>query len=200
MKPRGSAFVNRSVGYAGEVPRDSTATKARILEAATTEFSAHGLAGARVDRIADRAGSNKQLIYAYFGSKEGLFDATMGLHLARLLDVVPFTPADLPGYAVALYDFGAAHPELVRLLRWHTLERPGALAEMEQALESTRAKLVALAAAQTAGTVDATLPPDELLAVVLAIAQAPDDPPPVSPDLRRETIAAAVRRLATPSA
>ena len=32
-----------------------------------------GLAGARVNDIADRAGVNKQLISYYFGGKEGLF-------------------------------------------------------------------------------------------------------------------------------
>ena len=39
--------------------RDAEATKARILEAATAEFAAHGIAGARVDRIAASAGANK---------------------------------------------------------------------------------------------------------------------------------------------
>ena len=62
-------------GMAAE--RDSTATKARLLEAATEEFAAHGIAGARVDRIAAAANANKQLIYAYFGSKDQLFDAVL---------------------------------------------------------------------------------------------------------------------------
>jgi AcrR family transcriptional regulator len=57
--------------------RDSAATKERLLEAATAEFAAHGIAGARVDRIAAAARANKQLIYAYFGSKEQLFDAVL---------------------------------------------------------------------------------------------------------------------------
>jgi AcrR family transcriptional regulator len=181
------------------VPRDSTATKTRILEAATAEFAAYGLAGARVDRLAERAGANKQLIYAYFGSKEGLFDATMALHIERLLDAVPFDAHDLPGYAVGLFDFGLAHPELVRLLQWHRLERPGELARLEQTLHSTLRKLAALADAQTAGILDDTLAPPELLAMVLGIVQAPDDPPPESIPVRRQTIAAAVGRLVTPA-
>jgi AcrR family transcriptional regulator len=181
------------------MPRDSTATKARILEAATAEFAAYGLAGARVDRLAERAGANKQLIYAYFGSKEALFDATMALHIERLLDAVPFDARDLPSYAVGLFDFGLAHPELVRLLQWHRLERPGELARLEQTLQSTLRKLDALAEAQGAGVVDDTLPPPELLAMVLGIVQAPDDPPAESVPVRRQTIAAAVRRLVAPS-
>lgn len=180
------------------MPRDSTATKLRILDAATAEFAAHGLAGARVDRVADRAGANKQLIYAYFASKEGLFDATLEFHLERLLDEVPFDADDLPGYAVALVDFGLAHPELLRLLHWHQLERPGELARLEQTAGSTRRKVEALAKAQAAGTVDATLAPDELLAVILGVVQAVDDPEPRAIELRRQSIERAVRRLVTP--
>jgi AcrR family transcriptional regulator len=43
-------------------------TRARILEAATNEFSANGLAGARTERIAEAAGVNKALLYYYFRS------------------------------------------------------------------------------------------------------------------------------------
>lgn len=46
-----------------------------ILDAARQEFGEHGLAGARVERIARRAGVNKQLLYYYFGSKRDLFRA-----------------------------------------------------------------------------------------------------------------------------
>ena len=49
--------------------RDAEQTKQRLLEAAIAEFSAYGIAGARVDRIAAGAGVNKSLIYSYFGSK-----------------------------------------------------------------------------------------------------------------------------------
>jgi AcrR family transcriptional regulator len=50
-------------------PRDAEATKARLLAAGTEEFAAHGFAGARIDRIAERAGANKRLIYMYFADK-----------------------------------------------------------------------------------------------------------------------------------
>ncbi|MBO3680199.1 TetR family transcriptional regulator [Streptomyces sp. NEAU-YJ-81] len=43
-------------------PCDSNATKAGLLDAAFTEFAAYGIAGARVDRIAETAGANKRLI------------------------------------------------------------------------------------------------------------------------------------------
>lgn len=57
--------------------RDAEATKARILAAARKEFAKRGLAGARVDEIADRARANKRMIYHYFGSKDELFTAVL---------------------------------------------------------------------------------------------------------------------------
>ena len=44
-----------------------------ILTAAATEFAACGFAGARVDRIARRAGVNKAMLYYHFGSKKSLY-------------------------------------------------------------------------------------------------------------------------------
>ena len=60
---------------AAEEPRSRDADRSQqaILLAARDEFAQHGLAGARVDRIAERAGLNKRLIYYYFSSKDELF-------------------------------------------------------------------------------------------------------------------------------
>ncbi len=57
--------------------RDPDATRKRILAAAKREFAQHGLGGARVDRIALRAKSNKRMLYHYFGNKEDLFARTL---------------------------------------------------------------------------------------------------------------------------
>ena len=78
--------------------RNAAATKERILEAALAEFSAHGIAGARVDRIAQAARCNKNLIYIYFQDKETLFTTILSKHLMRVHEAYPFTPDDLPGY------------------------------------------------------------------------------------------------------
>lgn len=58
-------------------PRDSQATRRRILDAAKTEFSKLGFSGARVDAIAESASANKRLLYLYFGSKDELFRAVV---------------------------------------------------------------------------------------------------------------------------
>jgi AcrR family transcriptional regulator len=143
--------------------RNSAATKERLLEAATDEFALHGIAGARVDRIATAAQANKQLIYAYFGSKEGLFDAALDEACGAMRHAVPFDAGDIPGYVVE-------HPELFRLVTWAGLERPAAVAEFEA--ESYGTKLAAIKAAQRDKRLDASFAPADLLALVMGIAAA----------------------------
>ena len=57
--------------------RDPVATRGKLLTAARREFARSGLAGARVDEIAARAGVNKQLVYHYFGDKDALYLAVL---------------------------------------------------------------------------------------------------------------------------
>jgi AcrR family transcriptional regulator len=166
--------------------RDADATRRRLLAAATADFAAHGIAGARVDRVAAAAGVNKAQIYAYFGDKLGLFQAVYRMHADAVVDATPFTPDDLPGYAVGLYDAAVARPELFRLVTWARLE--GVAADELAAGGGAGAwKLRAIAEAQRSGTVTAALDPADVLALVVAMALAwsaagwstiagPDDP------------------------
>ncbi|MFB7873939.1 TetR family transcriptional regulator [Nocardia sp. NPDC056064] len=147
------------------------ATKARILQAATDEFAAYGIAGARVDRIAKAASANKNLIYVYFCGKEQLFDAVLDAHVTHGLDSVPFTPDDLPGYAGRIFDYCTEHPEVIRLATWHRLERAD-LDLTGGASPAREAKLEALAAVQKKNGLGADFSPEELLTFVLGIALA----------------------------
>jgi AcrR family transcriptional regulator len=167
---RSVALVNnRIVTYHAGMPPDSTATKARLLDAALAEFADHGIAGARVDRIAERAGANKRLLYVYFGNKEQLFETVVGRALGELADAVPFTPEDLPRYAAALFDHLITHPRLMRLATWKLLERPEVV---PAEVDAYRSKLEALARAQRAGRLSDALDPVDLLILVLGLAGA----------------------------
>ena len=66
-------------GAAEPQNRDGSAdsTRRNLLAAARAAFAEGGLEGARVDDIARRAGANKQLVYHYFGSKDGLYTAVL---------------------------------------------------------------------------------------------------------------------------
>jgi AcrR family transcriptional regulator len=102
--------------------RDAEATKARIFEAATAEFAAHGIAGARVDRIAQNAQANKQLIYAYFGDKRKLFYKVLDKTLVQVAGMVSTDITDLDKWVDENIDYHKEHPELLRLLMWEALE------------------------------------------------------------------------------
>ncbi|GAA4383372.1 TetR/AcrR family transcriptional regulator [Tsukamurella soli] len=144
---------------------DSAATRSRLIDAAYAEFSERGFAGARVDRIAAEAGANKQAIYLYFDSKEGLFDAMLGSRLGALADLVPFTPDDLPGYIAALFDHLVEHPELVRLTQWKFLERPAAAwQEYQSQTDKVRELAESVGVTETRGM--------DILMLCLAMAQA----------------------------
>ncbi|MFI6290425.1 TetR/AcrR family transcriptional regulator [Nonomuraea sp. NPDC050790] len=107
-------------------PNVSTAaTRTALLDAAREEFAAHGIAGARVDRIAERAGVNKERIYGHFGNKEKLFDAVITEALDELTAQIALPGADPAAYADRLSAYYAKHPQLVRLLMWEALNYRG---------------------------------------------------------------------------
>lgn len=101
----------------------AAATRQRILDAAMAEFAAKGLAGARVDEIAARAGANKRMLYAYFGAKEDLWLTVLEAAYAakrqeeEQLDVAHLPPAEAMARLVAFnLRYTARHPEFVALL------------------------------------------------------------------------------------
>ncbi|GAA4572501.1 TetR family transcriptional regulator [Planotetraspora kaengkrachanensis] len=181
--------------------RDADQTRKRLLEAAAAEFAAFGIAGARVDRIAEAAGCNKAMIYAYFGNKDQLFDAVFTALVAATIEHVPFDAEDLPGYAGRLFDRYEDDLATVRLATWYRLERPHG-APLQAIVASNTTKLEKVARAQRDGVVPDRYSPAEILTLVIATAGAWAS---VTPELgknapadrarRRWTVVDAVRRL-----
>jgi AcrR family transcriptional regulator len=183
--------------------RNAEATQERILQAAMAEFSAHGVAGARVDRIATAAGCNKNLIYIYFESKESLFTTVLEKNLLRVHEDLPFTPEDLPGYATRVFDFAMTNPDLMRLIAWSSLEQKAdSSAARTAALD---VKVAALAQAQADGLAGPVFPPAFLLTAVMTLATAWTATNPFGPSVDpesarnpaelRECVAAAVELI-----
>jgi AcrR family transcriptional regulator len=184
--------------------RNAEATRERILKAALAEFSAHGVAGARVDRIARAAGCNKNLIYIYFEDKEALFTTVLRKHLMRVHEDQPFTPDDLPGYAAKVFDFAMASPDLMRLLAWSALEQKAK--DQAGRVAILDAKVGALTEAQNAGQAGTAFSADFLLTAVMSLATAWSVASPFGPAVHpraaersaalRESLIEAVRLLA----
>jgi AcrR family transcriptional regulator len=147
----------------GRMPPDSSATKARILDAAFREFAAHGLAGARVDRIAATAKANKRAIYAYFGNKEALFDIVLAAQLPLGVPQFPSHRTGLAAYAGDLVDYYAADPDRARLASWRQLERPAAGSGEGDAYRTQ------LASHRAGHDDNDALDPVDLLAIIAAI-------------------------------
>ncbi|MGC4937324.1 TetR family transcriptional regulator [Kribbella sp. DT2] len=146
---------------------DAEATKKRLLQAARQEFSAYGIAGARVDRIAAESGSNKAQIYHYFGSKDGLFDAVFNEIVEHTVQGTPIDATDLPEYAGRLFDGYEQHPEIQRLATWYRLERAGTTDPLDAIVESNRHKTEAIAQAQRDGVLPSRYEPIVLLSLVI---------------------------------
>ena len=93
--------------------QETTSKKQRLLLAALAEFAEYGISGARMDRLAKRAGVSAGLVYTYFTNKDGLFDAVYDAIVAQTVEAVPITADDLGAYAGRLYDgLKAESPDL----------------------------------------------------------------------------------------
>lgn len=151
--------------------RDPEATKARIFEAAVTEFAREGIAGARIDRIAAEAKANKQLIYAYYGNKAELFSKVVGRRMVELAAAVPVDPDDIEGWIDRLMDYHSAHPDLLRLLYWEGIEYgTSPLPDEEERREHYVHKIEAIREGQERGAIQNDIPPADLLFLLIALA------------------------------
>lgn len=110
--------------------RDAERSREIILLAARDEFAEHGLGGARVDRIAERAKLNKKLIYYYFADKDSLFSAVLEEAYRNIreaerqlhLDDMPPEKA-VRQLTEFTWHYYLAHPEFLTLLNSENLHR-----------------------------------------------------------------------------
>jgi AcrR family transcriptional regulator len=110
--------------------RDADRSQNTILAAARDEFAEYGLGGARMDRIAERAGLNKRLIYYYFDDKEKLFQAVLEQayrdirEQERTLHLLDLAPAQAVRRLVEFtWNYYLEHPEFLTLLNSANLHR-----------------------------------------------------------------------------
>jgi AcrR family transcriptional regulator len=110
--------------------RNPEKNRERILAAALDEFARHGLGGARVDRIATRAGANKRMLYYYFGNKDALFLAVLEASYAQIrsaereLDLEHLEPrAALERLVAFTWGYFLRHPEFMTLLNSENLHK-----------------------------------------------------------------------------
>jgi AcrR family transcriptional regulator len=148
----------------------------RLLDMATREFAAKGLAGARVDAIARAARSNKQLVYYYFGNKIGLYNEVVGrIGPAVHSELYPETEADSLTLVErvrrrAAHTWGPVAARWARLLGWEALERGDRdiLREQER-YDEWRHRMREIQLAQERGEVDPRFDAELLALALLAV-------------------------------
>lgn len=193
---------------------DTAATKRKILDAALAEFAEYGPTGTTVERIAHRAGVNKERVYNYFGNKHALFEKVLAVESDRIAGEVAFDPSaedPIGDYAGRIYDYHRAHPELSRLLVWEGLTMPGEVPRETARCAHYAAKVSTFAKAQESGVLRDDLEPGALLYAIMALANWWSAAPHVARMVtgtthdddaarRRAIVVAAARRLAAPDA
>ncbi|WP_406004881.1 TetR family transcriptional regulator [Streptomyces sp. NBC_00637] len=146
-------------------------TRERVLTAAMEEFARHGIAGARVDRIAKLARTSKERVYAYFRSKDALYADVAAREYVVIAEATQMDPSDLPGYAGRLFDYFVARPDHYRLIAWGRLELPGTTAVADDPAQAVLArKIDQLRQVQQAGQLAPAWDPADVLALVNQIA------------------------------
>jgi AcrR family transcriptional regulator len=117
---------------------DPLRTQADILAVARREFADKGLAGARVDLIAEATRTSKRMIYYYFGSKEGLYLRVLEDSYRRMreiesqLQLAAHEPLqalrELVGFTL---DYQQSHPDFIRLVMTENIHRAEYLAKSD---------------------------------------------------------------------
>jgi len=148
-----------------------------ILAAAKAEFGAHGYSGARIERIASTASVNKQLLFHYFDSKDGLYLAAVSALLADFPQPTPpgLTPSEaLRWMATELVRQVSASPGLVRVLadRTRGTATPGTAShQISEWLSETAQSLCAIVLdGQKTGFFRDDLSPQDVANTVIATA------------------------------
>ena len=110
--------------------RDPEGMRLRILEAAKQEFANHGLAGARVDRIAAKADANKRMLYYHVGNKEDLYLAVLEGAYEKIraeereLDLEHLEPSEAIRRLIEFtWTYFLRNPEFLALLNTENLAR-----------------------------------------------------------------------------
>ncbi|NBC36187.1 TetR family transcriptional regulator [Novosphingobium sp. FSY-8] len=128
-------------------------TRDDILDVASKEFSEKGLAGARIDEIAEKTQTSKRMIYYHFGSKDGLYQAVLERayerirtqeQAARFEDMAP--DQALRAIIGHNFDYHFEHPEFVRLVMNENVEKGAHITQIEGVRDRNRSVIAALAA------------------------------------------------------
>jgi AcrR family transcriptional regulator len=133
--------------------QDAAETRENILQIATREFADKGLAGARIDEIAEQTASSKRMIYYYFGGKDELYRAVLERAYVRIRaqEQDAHFESLLPDQALRAiightFDYHFEHPEFVRLVMNENVHHGEHIARIEGLKQRNQSVIEQLAA------------------------------------------------------
>jgi len=144
----------------------------RILRAAMEEFAEHGFSGARINRIAAAANLNKQLIYHYFDSKDGIYAAVLGEMLTSVHDSVD-TASDIRQLIRRQTGYPEARRAWSRMIAWEGLAGDRPVASATERQDSIHRQVQTIMRLQREGQLAADIDPRFALATIYAVGTAP---------------------------
>ncbi len=132
--------------------QEALETRDNILIVATREFADKGLAGARIDEIAEKTQSSKRMIYYYFGGKDELYRAVLERayqHIRTQEQAAHFEDLQPDEALRAIighnFDYHFEHPEFVRLVMNENVHHGEHIAQIESMKERNRSVIDSLA-------------------------------------------------------
>lgn len=138
-----------------------------ILEVATREFAAHGLAGARIEKIQQQTRTSKRMIYYHFGSKEGLYRAVIehafekAREVDKNFDPQRGTPEQaLQQIASNAFEAFTRNPSFVRLLTFENLAGAPYIRQSQHASRLNRLAMADLESILKRGQADGSIRKD----------------------------------------
>jgi TetR/AcrR family transcriptional regulator len=164
----------------GEARGEAQGARERILEAATEQFAAKGLAGARVDEIARGARVNKQLVYYYFGGKLELYNQVLGQMVEESRHKIEAEAScDTLVEKMQLLTRAGTLPNSVRwqrLLGWEALETDpagGGIVREDDRRRAWERHVESVREAQATGELDPELDPELVALALVSVAILP---------------------------
>jgi AcrR family transcriptional regulator len=148
---------------------DADETRNNILEVAAREFADKGLAGARIDEIAEKTNSSKRMIYYYFGGKEELYRAVLERAYALIRsreeeasDQLHELTAEqaLRAQVEQTFDYHASNPDFVRLVMNENIHHGEHIGHVPGLKERNRSIIAQLRAIIDKGVAENVFRPD----------------------------------------
>lgn len=142
---------------------DADETRNNILEIAAREFADKGLAGARIDEIAEKTSSSKRMIYYYFGGKEELYRAVLERAYAQIRSREEDASAQLQELSASqalqaqveqTFDYHASNPDFVRLVMNENIHHGEHIGDVPGLKERNRSVIAQLRAIIDKGVAD----------------------------------------------